>query len=149
MSCNSNKKPDFLTPGNTSCAIFCGLIGALIAVLFLTIGFWKTVFIAFMIGIRLFVGGVGDKKALIAGTANRVFPQKDLHPYKADDVKITRPEPEEEAGGEAEEAGEAAEENGNLTAETEEEAEEAPAEEASEAEEVTGDEPEKEPIDRF
>ena len=97
MSNEKSNRPEFLTPGNASCALFCAAVGVLIAVLLLTIGFWRTLFITVMFFLGLFIGGVGDKKAFISGRVNKYFPQKELHPYKADDVKISIPRQEEGA----------------------------------------------------
>ncbi len=99
MSNEKSARPQILTPGTSACALFGGLLGVLIAVLLLTIGFWKTLMIAVFFLIGAFIGGVGDKKAFISGQAEKYFPQKELHPYKADDVRIKvspKAEPEEE-----------------------------------------------------
>ena len=103
MSNEKSTRPQILTPGTSACALFGGLLGVLIAVLLLTIGFWKTLMIAVFFLIGAFIGGVGDKKAFISGQAEKYFPQKELHPYKADDVRIkvapkaeTEEEPAEE-----------------------------------------------------
>ena len=104
---SNEKKPDFLTVGTSACAIFGALLGALIAALLLWIGFWKTLFIALLTCVGLFIGGVADKKGCISGVADKLFPQKELHPYKAKDVKITAKAGEEEARkADAEEAAE-------------------------------------------
>ena len=42
---NNGKKPAILTVGTPQCAVACAVLGAVIAVLLLTIGFWKTLFI--------------------------------------------------------------------------------------------------------
>ena len=99
MSNEKGTRPQILTPGTSACALFGGLLGVLIAVLLLTIGFWKTLMIAVFFMVGAFIGGVGDKKAFISGQAEKYFPQKELHPYKADDVRIKvspKAEPEEE-----------------------------------------------------
>lgn len=103
MSNDKGSRPQILTPGTSACALFCGLLGVLIAVLLLTIGFWKTLMIAVFFLAGAFIGGVGDKKAFISGQAEKYFPQKELHPYKADGVKIKaapKAETEEEPAGE-------------------------------------------------
>ncbi len=110
MSNEKTNKPEFLTPGNTSCALFCAAVGVLIAVLLLTIGFWRTLFIAVMFFLGLFIGGVSDKKAFISGTVNKYFPQKEMRPYKAEDVKINIPRKEKSEEPAAEEEAPAGEE---------------------------------------
>lgn len=57
------------TPGTVECAIACGLVGVLVALLLLWIGVWKTLLICVLVGIGIFIGGVKDKRAFI----NRLF----------------------------------------------------------------------------
>lgn len=66
MSENNGKYNFFkrvFTPGTIECAIACGLVGVLVALLLLWIGVWKTLLIVVLVGIGLFVGGVKDKRA--------------------------------------------------------------------------------------
>ncbi len=63
--------------GTKNGAIVCGIIGALIAVLLLVIGLWKTLFIALFAGIGALIGGVGNKKEAVREVVNRRFPSKD------------------------------------------------------------------------
>ncbi len=124
MSNEKGTRPQILTPGTSACALFGGLLGVLIAVLLLTIGFWKTLMIAVFFLIGAFIGGVGDKKAFISGQAEKYFPQKELHPYKADDVRIKVPpkaEPEEEPAEEEIPEEEISKENAEADEETAEE----------------------------
>ena len=37
---------EMLTWGTPACGVFCGVLGILLAILLLTIGFWKTLFVA-------------------------------------------------------------------------------------------------------
>ena len=62
--------------GTRNGAIVCGIIGALIAVLLLAIGFWKTLFIALFAGIGALIGGIGNKKEAVREVVNRRFPSK-------------------------------------------------------------------------
>ncbi len=98
-------RPDFLTPGTVSCALFCGIIAVVIAVLLLCIGFWKTLFIVIMLCIGLFIGGVSDKWAFLKSFADKTIPGKAERIYKADDVQI-RKHPEEKASAEVQPAAE-------------------------------------------
>lgn len=129
MTNENGNKPAFLTRGTSACALFCGLVGVVIAVLLLTIGFWRTLMIAVFFAAGAFIGGVGDKKAFISEKAEKYFPQKELHPYKADDVKIRPAKAEAEEAPEADEdADEPPEElPEEPAAEEEPEKEEAPA----------------------
>lgn len=57
------------TPGTVECAIACGLLGVIVALLLLWIGVWRTLLIVVLVAIGVFIGGVKDKKAFI----RRVF----------------------------------------------------------------------------
>lgn len=53
------------TPGTPECAIACGLLGIVVALMLLSIGVWKTLLIVVLVAIGAFIGGVKDKKAFI------------------------------------------------------------------------------------
>lgn len=53
------------TPGTVECAIACGLLGVLVALLLLWIGIWKTLLIAALVAVGVFFGGVKDKRAFL------------------------------------------------------------------------------------
>ena len=57
--------------------IYGAVGGAALAVLFLTIGFWKTLFIAVMGGAGAFLFGISDKQQVFKDLVNRLFPPKD------------------------------------------------------------------------
>lgn len=61
------------TPGTVECAIACGLLGVIVALLLLWIGVWRTLLIVVLVAIGVFIGGVKDKKAFI----RRVFGNKE------------------------------------------------------------------------
>lgn len=52
-------------PGTPQAALFCGVIGVVVAMLILIIGFFKTMLIVLCCAIGLFIGGVKDKAACI------------------------------------------------------------------------------------
>ena len=52
-------------------------VGVTIAVLLLTIGFWKTLLIGAMGGLGAFFGGVEDKQRWVRDFINQRFPPKD------------------------------------------------------------------------
>ena len=127
---SKNEKPALLTVGTPQCALACAALGAVVAVLFLTIGFWKTLFIALFIFAGLFAGGVKDKRGFLREAAEAVAPRRELKVYQAtgrsvpssddadgeDDAEEeteedTEEEAEEEDAGEPEEDGEDEEEN--------------------------------------
>ncbi|MBQ9196306.1 MAG: DUF2273 domain-containing protein [Clostridia bacterium] len=75
-----------LTPGSALCSLIYALIGAAIAVLLLTIGFWKTLFILAFAAVGALVGGIGNKQEAVRDAVNRRFPAKDA-PIKETPVK--------------------------------------------------------------
>ena len=120
-----DKKNRFLTVGTQECALLCAVLGLLIAVLLLTVGFWKTLMLAVFFLIGLFIGGVKDKKGCISDLIDRWFGKR------AEKVQATIIRPQtEKAAEEAEEAAEEAEEA------DEEEAEEADPEETDDGEDA-------------
>ena len=138
---SSGKKPAVLTVGTPQCALACAFLGAVIAVLFLTIGFWKTLFIALFVFAGLFVGGVRDKSECVRSATEAVLPRKEVKVYQAQERK---PVPQAEPADEAEEAEEAEEEDGETE---EEDPEDTEAEEEEDTEEDE-DEAEDEDADR-
>lgn len=66
-----------LTPGSTACSVAYAVIGVVVAVLLLTIGLWRTLFIFAFAGVGALLGGIGDKKAAVRDAVNRRFPAKD------------------------------------------------------------------------
>jgi uncharacterized membrane protein len=84
---NENKKNGFtakiLQVGTAECAIFFAVVAMVLAVLMLYLGFWKTLLIAALVCVGLFLGGVKNKKAWLAQWINRLFPPKSNVPYRA------------------------------------------------------------------
>lgn len=66
-----------LTPGTWLCSAVYAAIAVVIAVLLLTIGLWKTLFIFAFGAVGAVLGRVGDKKAAVRDAVNRRFPAKD------------------------------------------------------------------------
>ncbi len=131
---NNAEKPAFLRVGTQQCALACAALGAVIAILFLTIGFWKTLFIALFILAGLFTGGVKDKDEFLRAMTEKFLSRREVKVYQAQ----SKAAPDtgdglEEEYGEADEE-EAAEE------EDEEDAGEEDAEEEETEEEVSGNE---------
>lgn len=62
--------------GTPECAVFMGVAGLILGVMFLLLGFWQTLLVAAIVLLFVFLGGVKDKKAFIARIVNRVVPQK-------------------------------------------------------------------------
>ena len=68
------RKPQMGTP---ECGFALGLVGALIALMILFMGFWRTAFVALLFAAGYFAGAVSDKGEAIKRCINRVFPPKD------------------------------------------------------------------------
>ena len=67
---------NLLKIGTPECAIFMGFLGLVLGVLFLLLGFFKTLLVALIVLVFAFIGGVSDKKKYIGKLINRVFPAK-------------------------------------------------------------------------
>ncbi|MBQ7455409.1 MAG: DUF2273 domain-containing protein [Clostridia bacterium] len=78
-------------PGTALCGVTYALLGIVLAVLLLTIGFWKTLFILALAGIGAVLGGVSQKKDVIRDAVNKRFPSKDTPLAEVEKAK----EPEE------------------------------------------------------
>ena len=63
--------------GTPACGLLCAVLGAVLAALLLTIGFWKTVFVAALTFAGAFIGGVEDKPEAVKKFINRVLPPRD------------------------------------------------------------------------
>ncbi len=51
-----------MTPGTRPCAVACVLLGVLTALMLLWAGVWKTLLVAILIALGIFLGGVKDKR---------------------------------------------------------------------------------------
>ena len=82
-----NKRNEFtakiLQVGTAECAIFFAVLAMVLALLFLSLGFWKTVLIAVLVCLGLFIGGVKNKKQWLAEKINKLFPPRQNVPYRA------------------------------------------------------------------
>ena len=63
--------------GSPACGIALGLVGAVVALMILFLGFWRTAFVALLFGVGYFIGAVGDKGETIKQGINKIFPPKD------------------------------------------------------------------------
>ena len=60
--------------GTPQCGAFCAGCGAVLALLFIIIGFWKTLFIFAFAAVGLFIGLVKDKKGVVRNVINSFVP---------------------------------------------------------------------------
>ena len=68
---------EMTTWGTPACGLLCGVLGVLVAILLLTIGFWKTLFVALLCALGVFLGAVKDKAAFLKNAINKLFPPKE------------------------------------------------------------------------
>ncbi len=76
--------------GTPECAILCALFAMVLALLYLSLGFWKTVFVALLMVLGAFIGGVPHKKQWIKDLINRLFPARGAVPYREENPEIVR-----------------------------------------------------------
>ena len=62
--------------GSPVFGLFLGLLLALLGVLVMTIGFWKTLILALLFCLGYFLGAVENKSKFFKDTVNRVVPEK-------------------------------------------------------------------------
>ena len=63
--------------GTPECGMMLGILGALIALMILFLGFWRTAFIAVLFAFGYFIGAVANKGEAVKKVINKVFPPKD------------------------------------------------------------------------
>lgn len=68
---------EIFTPGTPLCALAYAALGVILATLLLTIGFWRTLFIAVFATLGALGGGIGNKRDAVRVAINRSFPPKD------------------------------------------------------------------------
>ena len=68
---------EIFTPGTPLCALAYAALGVILATLLLTIGFWRTLFIAVFAALGALAGGIGNKRDVVRVAINRSFPPKD------------------------------------------------------------------------
>ena len=68
---------EIFTPGTPLCALAYAALGVILATLLLTIGFWRTMFIAVFAALGALAGGIGNKRDAVRVAINRSFPPKD------------------------------------------------------------------------
>jgi len=91
---NDNRSDSFFKNmfkiGTPECAITFSVIAMILALLYLLLGFWKTLLIAALMLLGGFLGGVKNKKDYISSLINRFFPPKATVPYKEKNEEISR-----------------------------------------------------------
>lgn len=62
--------------GTSLCGILFGVVGALLALMLLFLGFWRTLLVAAFFAAGYFVGAVKDKSGALKKIINKCFPPK-------------------------------------------------------------------------
>ena len=70
---NEEKK---LKIGTPKCGLVCALLGAVLALMLVFLGFWRTLFVAFFAAVGYFLGACDNKTDTIKGWINKRFPPK-------------------------------------------------------------------------
>ena len=81
---------NMLKIGTPECAVFSAVAAMVLGLLFLVLGFWRTLLIAVLMAIGAFLGGVQNKRDWLKKAINRVFPAKTMVPYREQNPEITR-----------------------------------------------------------
>lgn len=76
--------------GTPECAIFFAVAAMVLAILFLSLGFWNTVLVLLIMGLGAFLGGVKDKKGWLKKLLNRLVPDRKMVPYREQNPEIIR-----------------------------------------------------------
>ena len=81
---------NIFTIGTSECAIFFAVAAMVLALLLLTIGFWKALLVAVLMLAGAFIGGVEDKRQWLKNVINRLFPARTVVPYREQNPEIAR-----------------------------------------------------------
>ena len=111
----------YLQVGTMECMLLCMGVALLIGIGFFTLGFWRTLLLAVLLLIGMFIGGVTNKREMMSDISNKLFPARAQQAARnlqlADQVRRTvnskdfDDEPEEEPAAElADQAEEAVQE---------------------------------------
>ena len=76
--------------GTPECAVFSGAAAMVLALLFLVLGFWRTVLVALVAAAGAILGGVTDKKEWLKKLINRLVPDRKQVPYRESNPAIVR-----------------------------------------------------------
>ena len=78
------------TIGTSECAIFSAVVAMVLALLLLSVGFWKALLVAALMVVGGFLGGVRNKRQWLKDVINRLFPARSIVPYREQNPEIAR-----------------------------------------------------------
>lgn len=70
------QKNGSLKIGTPLCGILMGIAGAVLALMLLFLGFWRTLFVAVLFAAGYFLGACANKTEVVKRVINRLFPPK-------------------------------------------------------------------------
>lgn len=73
--------------GTPQCGLAYGMIAFVFGLLFVTLGFWKTVLIAVLSAVGAFLGGVMNHEQALKNGLNKVIPHQQSTVQKANSIK--------------------------------------------------------------
>lgn len=62
--------------GTPQCGAACAVLGAVLALMLLFLGFWRTVFVALLAAVGYFIGASKNKGEALKNVINKCFPPK-------------------------------------------------------------------------
>ena len=66
----------YLQVGTMECMLLCMGVALLIGIGFFTIGFWRTLLLALLLLLGMFIGGVTNNREMMADVSNKLFPAR-------------------------------------------------------------------------
>jgi uncharacterized membrane protein len=63
--------------GTPQCGLFTGILAFIAGLLFIFIGFFRTILVVVIVAVGVFLGAVKNKKEAVRGVINRLFPPRD------------------------------------------------------------------------
>lgn len=76
--------------GTPECAVVFALAAMVLALLFLTVGFWHMLWIGLLMLAAAFLGGIKNKKQWLKDVVNRLVPAKQVVPYRTQNEEISK-----------------------------------------------------------
>ena len=82
----------YLQVGTMECMLLCMGVALLIGIGFFTLGFWRTLLLAVLLLIGMFIGGVTNKREMMSDLSNKLFPARAQQAAKAAPAPAAKPQ---------------------------------------------------------